>query len=77
MAALATLKVGRVLSGHRSRPAGDVVAAADAICRIVAIATSDPTVVELEVNPLLVLTDGVRAVDVLVLETNDMAGDDP
>ncbi|HEX6256137.1 MAG TPA: acetate--CoA ligase family protein [Euzebyales bacterium] len=77
MAALATLKVGRVLSGHRSRPAGDVVAAADAICRIVAIATSDPTVVELEVNPLLVLTEGVRAVDVLVLETSDMAGDDP
>lgn len=68
LTALRSLKVGRVLGGHRSRPVGDVAAAADAICRIVEVATSDPTIVEVEVNPLLVLVDGVSAVDALILE---------
>lgn len=73
--ALAELRVGRVLAGHRSRPAGDLAAASEAICRLVAVVLDDPGIVELEVNPLLVLTDGVCAVDVLLLEASDMADD--
>ena len=73
--ALVGLRVGRVLAGHRSRPAGDLAAAADAICRLVAVVLDDPDIVELEVNPLLVLADGVCAVDVLMLEADDMMDD--
>jgi len=73
--ALAQLRVGRVLAGHRSRPAGDLAAAADAICRLVAVVLDDPGIVELEVNPLLVLADGACAVDVLLLEASHMADD--
>jgi acetyl-CoA synthetase len=70
--ALARLRVGRVLAGHRSRPAGDLTAAADAICRLVATTLADPRIVELEVNPLLVLPVGVCAVDVLLLEVGEV-----
>jgi hypothetical protein len=70
--ALARLRVGRVLAGHRSRPAGDLTAAADAICRLVAATLADPRIVELEVNPLLVLPVGVCAVDVLLLEVGEV-----
>ena len=73
--ALARLRVGRVLTGHRSRPAGDLAAAADAICRLVAATLADPRIVELEVNPLLVLPVGVCAVDVLLLEVGDVEDD--
>jgi acetyl-CoA synthetase len=73
--ALARLRIGRVLAGHRSRPAGDLAAAADAVCRLVAVVLDDPGIVELEVNPLLVLADGVCAVDVLLLEAGDMVDD--
>lgn len=73
--ALAGLRVGRVIAGHRSGRVGDVAAAVDAICRIVAVAMADPAIVELEINPLLVLEDGVRAVDVLVLEAGDVDDD--
>lgn len=72
-AAVAHLRVGRVLEGHRSGAAGDIAAAADAICRLVAVVLADPSIVELEVNPLLVLTDGVCAVDVLLVEAIEMA----
>jgi acyl-CoA synthetase (NDP forming) len=74
-AALAHLRIGRLLTGHRSRPAGDLAAAVDAICRLVGLVVDDSGIVELEVNPLLVLTDGVCAVDVLLLEATDMATD--
>lgn len=73
--ALARLRIGRMLAGHRSRPAGDLAAAADAICRLVAVTLADPRIVELEVNPLLVLPDGVCAVDVLLLEVDEMEDD--
>jgi succinyl-CoA synthetase beta subunit len=52
------------LAGVRGGPAGDLGALADAVVALSTLA-HDPTVVEAEVNPLLVGTAGAVAVDVL------------
>lgn len=62
-AALLNLDVGSVLAGYRNRPGGDVAAVVDAISAIVELATNDPEVIEVEVNPLLVLAAGAVAAD--------------
>lgn len=54
----------RALSGYRGGPAADVEALAAAIVALSKLA-HDPTVAELEINPLLVRRDGVVAVDAL------------
>ena len=65
--ALAALKVSKLLAGFRSRPAGDREAAIDAVLAAAEFAeTNRASLEELEINPLLVLTDGVAAVDVLL-----------
>lgn len=67
--ALGRLRVWRLMAGFRGRPRSDVSAAVDAIAAITDYA-SDPAndVVEVEVNPLLVLPEGRGAVagDVLL-----------
>jgi len=62
------LKGAAVLSGFRGRPAGDLDALARAIAALSQLA-SDPTIMEAEVNPLIVREErqGVLAVDALVL----------
>ena len=54
-------------SGYRGRPAGDLGALAQAVAALSRLA-DDPTVVEAEINPLIVRPagDGVVAVDALV-----------
>ena len=65
--ALATLKVSKLLSGFRGRPAGDREAAIDAVLAVAAFAEAERDALEeLEINPLLVRSDGVAAVDVLL-----------
>ncbi len=65
--ALATLKVAKLLSGFRGRPAGDREAAVDAVLAVAAFAEAERgTLEELEINPLLVLSEGAAAVDVLM-----------
>ncbi len=65
--ALASLKVSKLLAGFRGRPAGDRAAAVDAVLALAAFAEAQrDTLEELEINPLLVLRDGVAAVDVLL-----------
>ena len=65
--ALATLKVSKLLAGFRGRPAGDREAAIDAVLTLAAFAEAQRgTLEELEINPLLVLSEGVAAVDVLL-----------
>ena len=56
-----------VLSGYRGRPAGDLPALAQAIVALSQLA-DEPTVVEAEINPLIVRPagEGVVAVDALV-----------
>jgi acyl-CoA synthetase (NDP forming) len=65
--ALATLKVAKLLTGFRGRPAGDREAAIDTVLAVAAFAEAERgTLEELEINPLLVLSDGVAVVDVLL-----------
>ncbi len=67
-AALAGLKIARLLAGYRGAPAGDVEAAVGAIAAIAAAASdAGNRLVELDVNPLFVLTEGVIAVDALLV----------
>ena len=68
-AALQSLKVYRLLDGYRGRPAGDVSALIDAVLAVLAYAqTHEATLLELDVNPVLVLPAGrgVLAVDALI-----------
>ena len=61
--ALAGLKVARLLAGHRGGPPADLDAAIDAVLAIAACAEDHrDSLVELDVNPLLVLPQGRGAV---------------
>lgn len=66
-AAIGRLRVGRLIAGYRGRPSGDMAATVTAIRFIVEAALTTPGMVELEVNPLLVLPDGAWAVDALAM----------
>ena len=73
-AVLDSLKVARLIDGYRGRPAGDRAALLDAIEAVAAFAEANcDRLVELDVNPLLVLPDGqgAVAVDALIRLTDD------
>jgi len=62
-AALRTLKAAPVLFGHRNRPAGDVKAVIDAVLAVQRFAWDHrDTLLELEINPLIVRPAGLGAV---------------
>jgi len=64
-AMLAELKVARLLAGFRGRPAGDVQALVRAICGLSDFYLAHRHLLsDLEINPLMVRPDGVRAVDI-------------
>jgi len=65
--AISELKVYPLLNGYRGRPSGDIEAVIDAVMAVVDF-VKDKEVVELDINPLLVLPKGkgVIAADVLV-----------
>ena len=67
-AALATLRTWPLLTGYRGRPPGDVDATVEAVLAVARYAGDRAGhLLELDVNPLLVLPEGrgVLAVDVL------------
>jgi acetate---CoA ligase (ADP-forming) len=65
--ALAGLKVAQLLAGWRGKPAGDVEAAIDAIAAIAGFAQAHgDSLIELDVNPLIVTPQGATAADVLL-----------
>jgi acetyl-CoA synthetase len=69
LTALQSLKLWPMVTGYRGRLAGDVPALLDAVLAIAAYAQAQAsTLVELDVNPLLVLPQGkgVLAVDALI-----------
>lgn len=66
-AEIAKLKAAGLLSGARGRPGADIAALADAIARIGAFLRAHPQVSEIDINPLMVYTDGVLALDVLLV----------
>ena len=56
-----------VIRGYRNRPQGDLQALAQVVHALSLLALeTEPTVIEAEINPLVVRTDGVIAVDALV-----------
>jgi len=64
---IAALPPAALLQGYRGRPAGDVGALARAIHALSLLALAEhPRVLDAEINPLIVKTDGVVAVDALV-----------
>lgn len=67
--AIEGLRVAKILQGFRGKPAGDIDTLADAIVAVAAYAeTHADTLVELDINPLIVRPagDGVVAVDALI-----------
>lgn len=65
ISAIHSLKVGRLLSGYRGQPAGDIEGAADAALALQEFALRERhRLLELEVNPLIVRTAGCGAVAV-------------
>jgi acyl-CoA synthetase (NDP forming) len=72
--AIGKLKVAKLLNGYRGKPAGDTEAVVDAVMAIASFADAHrERIVELDVNPLMVLPrgQGAMAVDALIV----MAGD--
>ena len=62
------LKVAKVLKGYRGRAGGDLRAVADAVAAVAAFAEAHRgNLLELDVNPLMVLKNGAVAVDALVV----------
>jgi acyl-CoA synthetase (NDP forming) len=66
--AIDSLKIAKLLKGYRGRPAGDLRAIANAVAAVAAFAEAHRgNLLELDVNPLMVLTTGAVAVDALVV----------
>jgi len=72
--ALGQLKCAPLLTGFRGSPPADLNAAADVILSVAGIVEKDPSsIIELDINPLLLLAEGqgVVAADALItLNTN-------
>jgi acyl-CoA synthetase (NDP forming) len=63
-----SLKISKLLKGYRGRPAGDLRAVANAVGAVAAFAEAHRSnLLELDVNPLMVQTNGAVAVDALVV----------
>ena len=66
-AALESLRIWPLLRGFRGKPAGDVPALVDAVMAVADYAQSHAhSLLELDVNPVLVMPHGVLAVDALI-----------
>ena len=57
--------VGKLIAAYRGRRAGDRAALRHVLVRVAALAVQQPDLMELEVNPLMVLDAGAVAVDAL------------
>ena len=69
MRALASLKCAPLFEGFRGRPRADLEGAVDAILAVSKLVEDDPSaIVELDINPLMVLAEGrgTVAADALV-----------
>jgi acyl-CoA synthetase (NDP forming) len=66
--AIRRLKIAKLLAGYRGKPAADMGALVQSIMAIAAFAEAHrATLLELDVNPLMVRTDGAVAVDALLV----------
>lgn len=70
-AALARLKISKVVNGYRGAAAGDTEALVAAVQAVAAYAHANgDSLVELDVNPLMVLSDGAVAADAFIRKTS-------
>jgi acetyl coenzyme A synthetase (ADP forming)-like protein len=60
------LKGARLLRGYRGAPPADEASVRDCLLRVSALLDVCPEILELDINPLRVLTAGVRALDVRI-----------
>jgi acetyltransferase len=66
------IKGYRVLQGMRGKPPADVAAIVDAILRVSQLVTDyADEIEELDINPLVVFSEGAKAVDALVTRRRD------
>lgn len=66
-AAIRSLKIAKLLDGHRGRPPGDLDAAVGAVLAVQGFALAEVArLAELDVNPLIVTPQGAVAADVLL-----------
>jgi acetyl coenzyme A synthetase (ADP forming)-like protein len=63
---LRSLRTFPLLDGYRGAPPADLVAIEDVLIRVSAMVDAHPEIVELDCNPLIVLTDGASIVDARV-----------
>ncbi len=63
---LSTLKIGRLLDGHRGHAAADHQAIIDVVNKLEALMATRPDIVEIEINPLLATPTDAVAVDALI-----------
>ena len=61
------LKSSALLRGLRSSPPLDVAAAAHIISRVGAVLRSEPSIREIDLNPVIIYPDGALALDALIL----------
>lgn len=71
------LRASPLLTGYRGRPAADVAALEGVLLRLGRLAEDLPEVIGCDVNPLVVGTHGVQAVDVTVRLTGQVRPADP
>ena len=71
--ALLSLRIWALLAGHRGGPAGAVDRAVEAILALGSLVRDDPTIIEAEINPLIVTPQRAVAVDALMLVDERLA----
>ena len=65
---IAELKVAKLLAGYRGKPAADVDALVQAICGLSDFYLDHRHLIsDIEINPIIVQTKGLRAVDVRLI----------
>ena len=65
--ALSRLRVWPTLAGHRGRPPAAVDAVVEAVSALGALVRDDRSIIEVEINPLIVTSKAAVAVDALML----------
>ena len=65
--ALRSLRIWPLLAGHRGSPAGAVDAVVEAVAALGALVCDDRSIIEIEINPLIVTPHAAVAVDALML----------
>ena len=65
--ALRSLRVWPLLAGYRGRPPGAVEAVVEAVDALGVLVRDDPSIVEVEINPLMVTPRTAVAVDALMV----------